>query len=415
MKRRLFRSVLWAACIGGSASAVQAETFAWVQYTAGGLEARSVTDAPACPRATIDGADVAMAVRAAPGGDYPVTTCTVTLPKSAKSVTVDGVPVALPVADPKRIAVVGDTGCRLKGIYTQGCNDPAQWPFARIAAQIEREKPDLIIHVGDYHYRETPCPVADSVCSGSPFGDTWAAWRADFFTPAASLLRSVPWVVVRGNHEDCERAGKGWSRTLEPMAFDAKSGCNGQTPPYFVRLPKTTLAIVDVVLAPEEKVDSVQAEIFRTQYLGLEAAPPGPIWLLQHRPIWGAGGMVAGFPFGDNKTLAAAARTTLPKRVQMMLTGHHHVFQALAYVDDLPPQVTVGHGGDYLNSGRTSDPAGIVINGVTVRAGVNEMGQFGYAMIEPQNDGWVITNFDVEGRPRHRCGLKNRQVACIKG
>ena len=104
----------------------------------------------------------------------------------------------------------------------------------------------------------------------------------------------------------------------------------------------------------------------------------------------------------------------MPKRVHVMVTGHHHLFQALAYVDDLPAQVTVGHGGDYLNSGRTSDPAGLVINGVTVRAGVNEMAQFGYAMVEPQDDGWVITNFDVDGKPRHRCGLKGRQVACIK-
>ena len=268
--------VLATLALAMSSVPARAETYAWTQYGLAGLEARAVTDASACPTASIDGAAVTMAVRAGPGADYPVTTCSVPVPPKAKAMLIDGKPVALPVADPKRIAVVGDTGCRLKGAYTQGCNDPAQWPFSRIAAQLEKEKPDLIIHVGDYHYRETPCPSTDGACANSPFGDSWAAWRADFFLPAASLLRAVPWVVVRGNHEDCFRGGKGWSRTLEPTAFDLKTGCNGPSAPYAVRLPKMTLAIVDTALAAEEKVDPVQADIFVRNMLVWMPYRPAP-------------------------------------------------------------------------------------------------------------------------------------------
>ncbi len=38
---------------------------------------------------------------------------------------------------------------------------------------------------------------------------------ADFFTPTAPLLAAAPWVMVRGNHEVCNRAGQGWYRYLD--------------------------------------------------------------------------------------------------------------------------------------------------------------------------------------------------------
>ena len=41
----------------------------------------------------------------------------------------------LPKASPRRIVVIGDTGCRIKTADNvfQACNDPAQWPFAAVA------------------------------------------------------------------------------------------------------------------------------------------------------------------------------------------------------------------------------------------------------------------------------------------
>ncbi len=89
----------------------------------------------------------------------------------------------VPAADPSRVLVLGDTGCRIKGTTTQACNDPAQWPFPALAEAAARLKPDLVIHVGDYLYRENACPVTDAGCAGTPFGDNWPTWAADFFTP----------------------------------------------------------------------------------------------------------------------------------------------------------------------------------------------------------------------------------------
>lgn len=127
--------------------------------------------------------------------------------------------------------------------------------------------------------------------------------------------------------------------------------------------------------------------------------------------------MVAGLPFGDNKTLALAARDAMPEQVQLSLSGHHHIFQVLSYVENLPAQIVVGHGGDYLNIGRSGDPAGWVINGVTVRSGLHHTGKFGFAMLEPAAsetapDGWQITNYDQTGQPLQRCHVAGRTATC---
>lgn len=391
----------------------QAFSYAWTQYGLSGLEARAATDAKACPSLDIDGSRVPMRPRALPDEAFPLLACALPIAASVKTVTMEGTPLPLAPPAPRRIAVLGDSGCRLKEIYLQACNDPQQWPFATIAAAIAAKAPDLIIHVGDYHYRETPCPKGDAGCEGSPFGDNWDVWREDFFKPVSPLLQTAPWVFVRGNHEDCKRGGRGWSRLLEPAEFDASKSCNKTSAPYVVRLPKMTLAVVDTATAPEPNLDAEEAKFYREQYAGLPRDNT-PVWLLQHRPIWSTGGTVAGLPFGDNKTLAAAARDTLAPNVQLMLSGHHHIFQVLSYVDDLPVQLVVGHGGDYLNLGRSADPAGWVINGVRVRSGLHLTGQFGFVLMESRGDDWVVTNHDREGTPRQHCTVTARQAKCSK-
>ncbi len=130
------------------------------------------------------------------------------------------------------------------------------WPFGVIADDEQRSAADLIVHVGDYNYRNTPRdmvlsprvtrltapitvkvydtgdlddedvrrgadrrgPTGARTCRGSPIPDTWAAWRDDFFMPAARLMKMAPWLLVRGNHELCGRAGPGWYYLLDPQS-----------------------------------------------------------------------------------------------------------------------------------------------------------------------------------------------------
>ena len=53
---------------------------------------------------------------------------------------------------------------------------------------------------------------------GSPIPDVWSAWRDDFFVPASRLMKTAPWLFVRGNHELCSRAGPGWFYLLDPAS-----------------------------------------------------------------------------------------------------------------------------------------------------------------------------------------------------
>ena len=162
---------------------------AWVELgPSGAVLARAITKAAECPKLTVDKVAVRMEERAAPSPpDYPVRSCEAMLPRHARRVALGSQRLPLPADRPRRIAVVGDTGCRLKAVDGfQACNDTRAWPFARVARSIAKWRPDVIIQVGDYLYREEPCPQGNPGCQGSPFGQNWATWDADFFTPGGA-------------------------------------------------------------------------------------------------------------------------------------------------------------------------------------------------------------------------------------
>ena len=154
---------------------------AWVEMTGAGAVVRANAVRSECPPLTVDGREVPMEIRARADAAFPETLCQARLPARARRVELSGRPVPAPKARIDRIVVLGDTGCRLKGLAVQNCNDARAWPFAQVARLAAAEKPDLVIHVGDYYYRETACPLNWSGCEGSPHGDASATWAAEFF------------------------------------------------------------------------------------------------------------------------------------------------------------------------------------------------------------------------------------------
>ena len=161
--------------------------------------------------------------------------CSAKMPYGALSATVGerAIPASMP-KETDRIAVFGDTGCRLKGTWDQACNSPESWPLAQISRSIAAERPQLIVYTGDFYYREAACdPSNTALCAGSPapgaglpFKDTATGWLADVFTPMASVLAAAPIVVVRGNHEACARGGNGYY-----IYFDPRDGTEGTCAP----------------------------------------------------------------------------------------------------------------------------------------------------------------------------------------
>ena len=404
--------------ITAQSGAQASDLYRWVQYVPGGIEARAVTDGPSCPTAMIDGVAAAMTERSAPGENYPVRACALPVPKGAKLVTLDRKPMPLPKERPDRILIIGDTGCRLKGDQVQDCNDITQWPF-RTGADISASfKPDLVLHVGDMHYRESDCPAGRQGCAGTPFGDTWDVWKEDFFKPGDALLAAAPWIMDRGNHEECERGGKGWARVLDPYPFDPSTGvvgCLGPAKPYTVNIGGVTIVVMDVSTAAE-KVNEKQVAWFKPQF-EMASTISGPVWLTFHRPIWAVDSEKKGEPAGDNSTLAAAARNSIPSNVQALISGHHHTFEVMSYVEDLPLQIVSGHGGDDLSAHAPTVVKGLKINGVTVKDGLGRPGVFGFSMLERVADdatglNWILTGYDIHGQALARCDIKGRETTC---
>ena len=385
---------------------------AWVQMTTLGAQVRVVTTEATCPTLKVDSRNLAMSLRAAPSDAFANRVCQVLLPKGAKRVTLDGAPLPLPKLRPNRLVIIGDTGCRLKGSTVQNCNDSAGWPFPRIAALAARRKPDLVIHVGDYYYRETPCPAGNSGCVGSPFGDRWPTWKAEVFDPAAPLLAAAPWVMTRGNHEDCKRGGTGWFRLFD--AAPTVRTCPSASASFAVNIGGTTL--LDVDSADTDDVFEVPdlAKAFALRLGDLSPKPHGaPVWIITHRPIWNS--VRLGNLLSDgvvNATERAAVRKRDLGRVQLVLSGHVHNFASLDFGPSRPPQLVVGDGGDLMapNDIASAAVGDVKVDGLTAKAFT--MGRFGYFVFDRDGADWAGKLYDVNDAVAATCRLHGRSLSC---
>jgi hypothetical protein len=392
----------------------------WVQLGPDGTSsARAITD-EACPAVTFDGTSVAMAVRSEPGpkfagvkpAEFPVRACEAAIPPGTRVATLDGKPLPPPTPNPRRIMVFGDTGCRLLNNAAQNCNDPSEWPFAKITALAAAAQPDLVIHVGDYHYRESACPASRTGCANSPFGYGWDTWNADFFEPAAPLLAAAPWVMARGNHEDCSRAGEGWFRFLDRLPMEAT--CRDLTGIFVARQGDFGVVVVDGAKADDPKGDpSALIDTLRRQLVGVAGQVPAEAWLVSHRPLNAMESATGGTAPNvvNNKVQEAAFGPVMPAGVRMHVAGHIHFFQAVDFGGARPPTLVVGTGGDALTTMAPMSVVGSDLNGLRVVNSVTRLG-FGYMIWDRDGAQWLGTLYDIDGKALDRCRLVERSLNC---
>lgn len=394
------------------ASHVLAAPVAWVQMTAGGAEARLVTDAGTCPAITVDGATRPMTQRAGPSIAFPDRVCAAVLGPADRRIVVQGQPLRAPVRAAGRIVVIGDTGCRIKGLGLQRCNDPRGWPFARIAALAAAKKPDLVIHVGDYYYRETPCPPGNSGCAASPYGDRWATWKAELFDPARPLLTAAPWVFARGNHEDCKRGWAGWFRQLD--AAPVVKACPADSDGFTVDIGGARLLVVDSADAEDVFPTADLIAAFGARLDSLTVMPPGaPVWIVTHRPVWNSsrlGDLLADGLINATERKAVKGRDL--SAVAVILSGHIHNFSSLAFGGARPSQLVVGAGGDSLDMDDTPPPAAGRANVDGVAADIFTMGRFGYFVFDRNGEDWDGRFHDLDDRVSAICRLHARNLIC---
>jgi hypothetical protein len=393
----------------------------WVELGPDGSSSvRAIVD-DACPSVRFDGLAAPMAVRSEPDRKFDnvkpavftVRGCEVAVPPGAVAAVLDGKALPLARPNPQRILMFGDTGCRLEtGNAFQDCNDPAAWPFPQIVAAAATARPDLVIHVGDYLYRESACPIDNRGCAGSPSGYGWDSWNADFFEPAAPLLAAAPWVMVRGNHEDCSRAGEGWFRFMDRAPMER--ACRDLTGVFVARLGDFGVVVVDDAKAADPKGDpSALVALLRGQFSETVAKVPAEAWMVSHRPSNSMRAAAPGIELDEveNHVQELAFGSLMPSGVRMEAAGHIHFFQAVDFGSMRPPQLVVGTGGDKLSVVPPISFAGADINGLKVTNSVTYSG-FAYMVWDRLGALWIGTLFDDGGRPINRCRLLDRSLTC---
>jgi predicted phosphodiesterase len=394
-------------------------------------------DAKTCPAIELNGRKQAMAART-PTGKFAALVCQSVIPSGTLTAKINGQALPLPAwtkkANPK-IVVIGDTGCRIKqggedpsaagGKWNiQNCASTKDWPFEEVAANATAEKPDLVIHVGDYLYREKPCTGVEG-CPGGPSGDTLETWEADFFTPAKKLLLAAPWVFVRGNHEDCVvRAGDGWFTLLDPRDV---APCVAYSEPYLV---KTNLGVDLAVLdsnpamdAPCKKSDAACGVEFASQVAtyakAFETISSWKLqhgWMVTHRPVWSVkAAKVEGAMDVLNAVEEAAWKRKRPEGIDLLLAGHTHTFEMIGFdaKSDHAMQLVVGNSGTKLGAPMTYDNTSPAVQSAEIKDFRN-LQDFGYTTLTPATGGWNVLAHERSGKIDIACNVVSGKANCQK-
>jgi hypothetical protein len=391
-----------------------------------------------------------------------VLSCSAPLPTGLTEANIAGlsIPSAIP-ATVDQIAIFADSGCRVDDKRIQDCNDPDAWPLGRIADQIAAAKPDVILNPGDYYYREIQCPVEDAAkCSpgpapteGMPFDENDQGWLYEAITPMKPMFPVAPIAFLRGNHEECGRAGNGFflyfdprpgnEATCAPVATaDGLEPAEPQTTPTWAFdlgvSPARTLrvAMVDNAYGTDKELTDwvARQRISYQEAAALTVPRPGrESWLMTHRPIFSVISDV-NLPEDDplEETWSSdgqmVASYGLLGHYSMILSSHNHFAQAVQ-IPGQPGSLVMGNGGALLDP---VDPKGYYIpkyGPLTKADGTPRVpglppypnatslwtaNKYGYALAtpSPQPTAWQLVEKEFTGTTLATCTLADRQIDC---
>ena len=417
-----------------------------------------------CPQINIDGRFSKMTMRAVAGvmplrptafqpsvpANFPLSTCEAILPAGTQYASVAWQSLPIPKERFDRILLIGDSGCRMDTTNLQNCEDPKEWPFASVAQLGAELNPDLVIHTGDYQYRDVPCSASGKcpIDAQSPWGYGWDTWNADLFTPAAVLFAKAPWLVVRGNHEICSKAGQGWFRFLNPTFYTEDRSCNNASydsianysPTYAVSLGGGSRIVVydSANVSIGTTVTDPNNNYYR-QFVEAFTLAANPIFtntiFTNHHPILGYGNPTTSSVPPGNATLqgvmnnvmqklypAVSANSYYPDSINTVFHGHVHNLQTINFgVNNSPSHpATIVSGADGVTLAEpfpATTPPFYKTTSVAPGVEVNNMiwnNNFSFALLQRIENSafWKYTLYNKSGDTFAVCTQAGRQLNC---
>ena len=115
----------------------------WTQLGPNGqLIAKAISSDTSCPSMTVDGVTLPLQPRTPPSADFQILVCEAIVPANAQLALLNNQQLPLPKANPQRIIIFGDTGCRMKTVKNnkfefQGC-DTVHWRLTHTTGENTR-------------------------------------------------------------------------------------------------------------------------------------------------------------------------------------------------------------------------------------------------------------------------------------
>jgi hypothetical protein len=288
------------------------------------------------------------------------------------------IPARLPTKINK-IAVFGDTGCRMrKGGAYQPCDTPQGFYYREYACDPKAET--------SRNCASSPGPlipkydVTNDKLVQYPFKDSDYGWIADVFLPMRAVFSAAPMVIVRGNHELCSRGGNGYF-----LFFDPRKNTSGTCAPNAAgkvtdALTKTwktdinirpgrvlRLVVVDSAIGqdydPYDFKDSSidYAALYKQGFIDadtLTSNSKNESWLLVHKPVFGLSkepGWNTDFSpalpgeMNWSSVPLEVASYGLLSHYNLIISSHVHAIESIQ-VPGVPPQLVIGNGGTELDA-----------------------------------------------------------------
>ena len=134
---------------------------------------------------------------------------------------------------------------------------------------------------------------------------------------------------------------------------------------------------------------------------------------MTHRPVWGIlEGKDREFDV-ENATYAASSGDSLKADFALVLSGHIHVAESIAFDESLdrPPQLISGNAGTALDDIPTASPSAGELGDPAV-TDAETLSAFGFMTIEPVENAWIATQRDKQGNPLLECAFDVAEMHC---